>query len=106
MAASYDFVSGDTGSVLRLTLTNDDDDSAIDLTASTIVLQWNRRSDNALQSKTMTIVTAASGICSYQFAASELEAPSMSFEVKITDASSKVIRSLDPLRVDVRAAFV
>jgi len=105
MSATYDFVAGDTGSVLRVTCVNDDDDSAIDLTGATVALQWIRRSDGALQSKTMTIVTAASGICSYQFATGELEAPSMRFEVKITDSGSKVIRSLDPLEVDVRTAF-
>lgn len=105
MSTSYEFTSGDTGSVLRVTCVNDDDESAIDLTGATVELQWNRRSDGALQTKSMTLVTPASGICSYQFATGELEAPAMSFEVKITDASSKVIRSTATIDVDVRAAF-
>lgn len=104
MTTRYEFTSGDTGSVLRVTCVNDDDESAIDLTGATVVLKWYSRA-GTLVSQTMTLVTPASGICSYQFAAGELEAPAMSFEVQITDASSKVIRSTATLDVDVRAAF-
>ena len=101
---AYSFVSGDTGSTLRVTCTNDSDSTAIDLTGCTLALRW-KDSANVLQSKAMTIVTAASGIAEYNFAAGELFAPSMSFEVQITDATSKVIRSLNPIEVSVRAAL-
>lgn len=101
---AYSFVAGDTGSVLRVTCTNDSDDSAIDLTGATVVVKW-RDSLGALQTKTMTIVTAASGIAEYNFAASELFSPSMSFEIQVTDASAKVIRSLSLIDVSVRAAL-
>ena len=102
--ANYSFVAGDTGSVLRVTCTNDSDDSAIDLTGCTVVLKW-RNASGVLTSQTMTIVTAASGICEYRFAAGELFAPSMAFEVQITDASSRVIRSLSLIETSVRAAL-
>lgn len=102
--AAYSFVAGDTGSVLRVTCTNDSDDTAINLTGATVALRW-LNSAGTLVSQNMTIVTAASGIAQYQFTASELFAPSMSFEVRITDASSNVIRSLNLIDVNVRAAL-
>ena len=102
--SSYSFVSGDTGSVLRVTCTNDSDDSAINLTGSTLSLRW-LNSSGVLVTQAMTIVTAASGIAQYQFGASELYAPSMSFEIRITDSSANVIRNLSPIEVNVRAAF-
>jgi hypothetical protein len=99
---SYKFVAGDTGSVLRVTCTNDSDGTAINLTGSTVVLRWFNRATEAVIEQTMTLVTPASGICSYQFAAGELVSPSMAFEVKITDGSGKVIRSLNLLNEAVR----
>jgi len=99
---SYKFVSGDTGSVLRVTCTNDSDGSVINLTGSTVSLRWFDRATDAVINKAMTLVTPASGICSYQFVAGELVSPSMSFEVRITDGSSAVIRSLNLIDVDVR----
>lgn len=102
--SAYSFVAGDTGSVLRVTCTNDSDDAAINLTGATVALRW-LDSSGVLVTKNMSIVTAASGIAQYQFGASELFAPSMSFEVGITDASSNVIRSINLIDVNVRAAL-
>jgi len=99
---TYQFVSGDTGSVLRVTCKNDSDNTAINLTGSTVSLRWFDRATDAVITKAMTLVTPASGICSYQFATGELVSPSMSFEVRITDGSSAIIRSLNLIDVDVR----
>lgn len=104
MPTVFEFTAGDTGSVLRVTCTNSDDDAAINLTGSTVELLWHRRSDGALQSPAMTIVTPLSGIASYQFAAGELEAPTMSFKVKITDSGGKYITSPNWTEVDVAGA--
>jgi len=102
---SYKFVSGDTGSTLRVTCLNDDDSAIINITGATVVLRWLNPTTNAYIEKTMTLITPLSGIADYQFLAGELIAPSMAFEVRITDGSGKIIRSLNPINVDVRTAF-
>ena len=50
----------------------------------------------------MTVVSAAAGTCSYQFAESELFAPGMAFEVEITDVSGKKLTNIDVIAVTVR----
>jgi len=98
------FVSGDTGSKLQVTCKDDDTGTAIDLTGSTVQLQWKDRSGTFVE-KTMTVTDAANGVAEYQFAAGELFAKKMLFEVEITDSSGNVIRSLSLLEEDVRSAL-
>lgn len=95
-----DFVSGDTGSVLQVTCT-DSAGAAINLTGATVRLKW-KTAANVLVERVMTIVTATSGICKYQFAAAELFSPSMVFEVEITDSAGKITTNLAPIVSVVR----
>jgi hypothetical protein len=53
----------------------------------------------------MTIVDADGGVAEYQFLADEIVTPNMGFEVQITDAAGKVLRSLQINTVPVRAAL-
>ena len=101
---AYEFVAGDTGSILEVTCKNDDDNTAINLTGCTVALQW-KGIDGVLVSKTMTVTNAAGGVAQYQFATAELFSGAMEFEVKITDVNSKVIRSLNLLSEGVRRAL-
>ena len=80
-----DFVSNDTGSILQITCV-DSTGVAINLTGATVRLRWIDTT-NTVQTKTMTIVTAASGICQYQFATGELVPGRMQFEIEIEDSS-------------------
>lgn len=102
--STYQFVAGDTGSKLEVTCKNDADNSAINLTGATVKLKW-KDSGGALQTKTMTITGAATGVAEYQFLTGELFAGTTDFEVEITDAGGKIIRCLDLLREKVRAAL-
>ncbi len=102
MNTTYEFVQGDTGSKLEVTCKDNADDSAIDLTGATVRLKWIKKSDATTQSKTMTITSATTGVAEYQFAAGELVAGNMNFDVEITDSSSKVTTSLNPISVQVR----
>lgn len=98
---AYEFVQSDTGSKLQVTCKNDNDNSVIDLSNSTLELKWVDAA-GALQTKTMTVTDAANGVAEYLFSGSELEAGKMSFEVEITTAG-KVISNLDLIKVTVRA---
>jgi hypothetical protein len=103
---AYQFVSGDTGSILRVTCTNDSDGSAVNLTGCSVALQWRDRLTESLISKSMTINSpATAGVVQYQFAANELVDPEMAFEVKITDGSGAVVRSLSLIVCSVRPAL-
>lgn len=103
--SSYQFVAGDTGSKLRVTCKNDSDNTVIDLTDATVKLKW-KDSSGTLQSKTMTIISpATNGIAEYQFASGELYSGTMSFEIEITDAGGKIIKSLDYIVERVRAGL-
>ncbi len=103
--SSYQFVAGDTGSKLKVTCKNDADSSVINLTGSTVKLKW-KDSGGTLQTKTMTVLTpATNGQAEYQFAANELYAGTVNFEVEITDSGGKIIRSLDVIVEKVRAAL-
>ncbi|SCX94107.1 hypothetical protein SAMN05216420_101396 [Nitrosospira sp. Nl5] len=95
-----DFVSGDTGSTLLLTCA-DDAGAAIDLTGCTIKLRWQEAA-GTIADKTMTIVSAAAGTCSYKFLAGELYPPAMAFEVKITDAGGFILKNVHLITVTVR----
>lgn len=100
----YEFVSGDTASILRVTCT-DTAGVVINLTGATAALRWKAES-GVLVSRTMSAVGApTAGVVEYQFADSELYSPKMLFEVQITDASSKIVKSNELLMVDVRASL-
>ena len=98
---SNDFVSGDTGSSLVVICTDKLTNLPISLAASTVLLKW-KKADNTLATNEMTVLSATEGKVKYQFLASELFAPAMSFEVEITDASGKVISNLSLIDVKVR----
>lgn len=102
MTTVYQFVAGDTGSTLVVTCKNESDGAIIDLTGCSVQLKW-RDAARVLVSKAMTInAPATNGVVQYTFGASELFAPSMKFEVQITDGSGRVIRNLELLDVKVR----
>ena len=104
---SYEFVAGDTGSKLRVTCKNSSDLTAIDLTGAVVALKWRSSVSDAIVTKTMTLLSPnTDGKAEYQFGTSELEKGPMSFEVQITDAGGKVVRSLDLISETVREALV
>jgi len=96
-----ELVTGDTGSVLQITCIDNDTGAAIDLTGATVRLRWE--DDTAtVQTKTMTLVTPASGTCKYQFATGEIVYPKMRFEVEIEDSGGYKISNLSLIEITVR----
>jgi hypothetical protein len=98
-----DFVSGDTASTLLVTC-KDGDGTAVNLTGCTVKLRW-QEATGTVADRTMTIVSASEGTVSYKFLADELYAPSMSFEVKITDADGYLLRNPGLITEMVREAL-
>ena len=95
-----DLVTGDTGSKLVISC-KDSSTQAIDLTGSTVRLIWEGE-DGTLKTPTMDIVDAALGVVSYQFAAGEIFAPKMVFEVEVTDSAGQIVTCVDKFQLIVR----
>lgn len=97
---AYDLVSGDTGSVLVITI-KDSAGVVFDLTGASVVFRWDGET-GALVERTATISDAANGKAEYQFAAGELFAPKMNIEVEITTVGGKKITATDLLKLSIR----
>lgn len=97
-----DFVAGDTGSVVQLNFRNRQSKAIIDLTGKTAKIRFKIDTD-AFTEKTMTITSATKGLATYQFAAGELKAGTLTVVGVIIDGSGSVITQLDPLTYTVRA---
>lgn len=101
MSATYDFVTGDTGSTLQVTCKDRDSGAIIDLTGATVRLRWKDAADVTV-TKVMTVTAPLTGVAKYTFGTGELIAPRMRMEVEITDSSAKVITTLSTIDVLVR----
>ena len=94
-----DFVSGDTGSKLVVTV-RDSAGAIVDLTGATVRFKW--RNETTLVEKVATITSAVGGVVEYQFLTGEIIAPEMKVEVEVTDGSGKVTTGLDLIELTVR----
>ena len=96
-------ISGDTGSKLVVTCKDNETQATIDLTGATVKLRFSI-DGAAVAEKTMTIQTpATAGKAEYQFLSADLVAGTMQAEVQITDAGGKIITSLEPFILQIRA---
>ena len=103
---AIDLVEDDTGTVVDYTLVNKKTKTPIDLSGATVVLRWTINGGAPVQ-QTMSILDAAAGRVSYQFAAGELAVPSgtessMRLNVVVTDAENKVLTQLKPITYTIR----
>jgi hypothetical protein len=100
---AVELVTGDTGSVLVATCTDNETGGIIDLTgAQALKLRW-KKTDGTIAEVNMTpSVTPSDGTCRYQFLVGEIIAPKMKFEVEITDATGFIISNLTLFEVAVR----
>lgn len=99
-------VENDTGSKYRVRCRDDDTKRPIDLTGCTVSLRWQNKERTQTISRPMTIIAPASdGVAEYQFAAGELYAPKMFFEVRIIDGAGDVLDNLELLEEFVRPAM-
>lgn len=96
-----DLVTNDTGSVLRVTCTDNDTGAAIDLTGATVRARWED-ADGVMQTYVMTIADAVNGIATYQFQTGEIVYPLMRIEIEVTDGFGYVTSNLDLIELTVR----
>jgi hypothetical protein len=101
--SNYTFVENDTGAELRVTCTEGDNETPIDLTQATVVLRWKGSESDEAVERTMGVYgDSALGVATYVFQANELVSPMMTFELQITDAAGNVRTSLDSFSERVR----
>ncbi len=99
----FDFVAGDTNSVVRVTIVNKQTRTVIDLTGATVRFIYSIDSGST-QSRVMTILSpATAGICQYQFAVGDLVAGTMTANIEITFSDSTILSQLDSFIFQVRA---
>lgn len=96
----FDYTAGDTKSKFYISA-KDESGNIITLSGATVTLRWKNQA-GALVSQTMTVTDAANGLAEYQFAAGELFAPSMAFEVQIVDGAGKILSSVENIQVAVK----
>lgn len=100
MTIDYGFVSGDTGSVLRVTVVDKETKKPIPLTTPTY-LEWIDQTGRKI-TREMEVTDADNGIAQYKFQAGELYAPEMEFEVKTGTDPTDVLTSLQLIDIPVR----
>lgn len=90
--ATYSFVTGDTGRVIRLTVS--DEDVPYDLSAAqSVKLRWKQR--GVVQERDMVVSDAANGVCTYTPEGDDFFAGEVNFEVEIVNATGDIISSQD-----------
>jgi hypothetical protein len=102
-ALDYDFVAGDTNSVLTVTCQKADGTGPMNLTGGTVTLRWSVDGATKVE-KTMTLTDPANGVASYTFGTGELVAGIMAAEVVVT-MGGKNVTSLEPFTFTVRPAI-
>lgn len=98
----YDFVTGDTGSSIKITCKDKETGAIISLVGASAKLRWVDITGVPVE-RTMQIVAPGTlGQVTYTFAANELFGPRMKFEVEVTDSANKIITTVRTIDVNVR----
>jgi len=110
MATSFNYVQGDTGPQIRLTLTDDDTGTATNLTGASVTLHFRAAGDaSVLFSRTLVVNagTASQGIAILQWVAGDLnqDAGVYEGEVEIVKASGLRETLYETLRFRIREDF-
>lgn len=108
LGALFDFVQDDTLSKVETALVDEDTSVPVDLTGGSVSLRFVfiRPGDQAIsvpQDRAMTVTSAATGECEYQFQTGELVPGTLRVEVSATLASGKVITTKRFTEFKVRA---
>jgi hypothetical protein len=110
MASTFKYVQGDTGPQLKVVLTNESDNTAIDLTGATVTLHFRQAGEATLLfSRVFTIDsnTAANGEAVLQWATGDLdrEAGAYEGEIEVVRASGVRETIYDKLKFKLREDF-
>ena len=110
MANIFKYVQGDTGPQIRVTLTNEDNEEAVDLTNSTVTLHFREAgADSVLFSREFYInpETATDGVAVLQWEEGDLEVEAGTYEGEIEVVRNSGLRETlyDKLKFKVREDF-
>ena len=97
---SYDLVTGDTGSILSVTILDKVTGLPKDLTDCSVLIRWE--GDAAVVSYAMTITNALNGVVEYQFLANDIIAPKMRIEIEVTDGAGFMVTGTELIELIVR----
>jgi len=110
MAQVFKYVQGDTGPQIRVTLTNDDDGAAVDLTSATVTLHFREAgAESVLFSRAFFVNpdTASEGIAVLQWSVGDLDVAAGTYEGEIEVLKDNGHRETlyDKLKFKVREDF-
>lgn len=108
MAQSFKYVQGDTGPQLKLTLTEEDSGSAVDLTGATVTLHFRAAGeDNVLFSRQFFINPDVAGEAILQWEEGDLDVEPGAYEgeVEVVRASGLRETLYDKLKFRIREDF-
>jgi hypothetical protein len=110
MATSFKYVQGDTGPQIKLTLTQGDSDTPVDLTGASVVLNFRAAGEsNVLFSRGLLVSssTASQGIATLQWQTDDLnqEAGTYEGEVEVVLATGLRETLFDLLKFKIREDF-
>jgi len=98
----YDFVEGDTNSVIRVTIINKQTRAVIDLTGATVRFRFSIDA-GPLKVPVMTInAPATDGVCQYQFVVGDLTPGTMDAAIEVTFGDTTILSQLDQFKFQVR----
>ena len=110
MATSFNYVQGDTGPQIRLTLTDDDTGTATNLTGASVTLHFRAAGDTSVLFSRALVVnsdTASSGVAILQWVAGDLEQAAGVYEGEIEIVKPSGLRTTlyETLRFRIREDF-
>ncbi len=108
--ATFNYVQGDTGPQLKLTLTDEDTNTATDLTGATVKMHFKASgATTVLYSKTLYVNpgTPTLGIALVNWATGELDYDAGTYygEIEVTKASGQIETIYDTIRFNLREDF-
>ena len=108
--ATFNYVQGDTGPQLKLTLTDEDTSTATDLTGATVKMHFKASgATTVLYSKTLYVNpgTPTLGIALVNWATGELDYAAGTYhgEIEITKASGQIETIYDIIKFKIREDF-
>lgn len=106
--ATYKYVQGDTGPQLKITLTNETTNAAVDITGATITLHFRAAGETTvLFSRDFTITDATGGEAVLQWQANDLNQDAGAYEGEIEIVKSTGLRETvyDKLKFRIREDF-
>lgn len=106
--ATYKYVQGDTGPQLKITLTNETTNAAVDVTGATITLHFRAAGETTvLFSRNFTITDASGGEAVLQWQINDLNQEAGAYEGEIEIVKSTGIRETiyDKLKFRIREDF-